>query len=158
MEYAAILIGVLLISPFVLKLASSQKKEIKRQLRIIFLILLSYQILSGLLNWETFQGSGRSGFELALAYPNSYLWLFFAVAIVQAIILSLKKQTLYTLATVANFANTVIFFAAMIRVSNLLGQQIVSLASIGAIFAVLIGNVVGLVLINKDRNLLAKYT
>lgn len=157
MEYAAILIGVLLISPFVLKIALSQNKKTKNNLRLIFLGLLAFQVLSGFFNWETFRGPGRSGFELALALPNSYLWVFFAVTIAQTVILLLKKQMLDTLTVVLNFANTVIFFTAMILISKTSSQQIVSLASIGVIFMVLTGNVIGLTLINKNQKLLAKY-
>jgi len=45
----------------------------------------------------------------------------------------------------------------MIRLSSFLGFQAVSLASIGTVFLVLIGNVLGLAFINKDKNLLKKY-
>ena len=152
-EYTVILISVLLFSPFILKIASSKNKKTKLNLRIIFLILLTFQILAGFLNWETFRGQGRSGFELASIYPTSYLWLFFAVAAFQAVMLLTKKQVLDTLAVVFNFLNTIIFFAAMARVSNLAGQQIVSWANVGVIFAILGGNIVGLALINKKANL-----
>lgn len=157
MEYAVILAAVLIISPFVLKIASSQDKKTKQNLRIIYLILLAFQILLGLLNWETLTGQGRSGFELAISYPNSYLWLFFVVTFIQIILLLLKKHSLDTSAVILNFANTIIFFITMISISKILGQQIVSLANIGTIFTVLTGNVVGLVLVNIDKNLLKKY-
>lgn len=157
MEYAVILIGILLVSPFILKIASSQNKKGKDNLRIIFLSLLAVQVISGLFNWETFQGTGKSGLELALAYPNSYLWIFFAVSVVQFLLLTTKKPIFYTVSVVLNFVNTIMFFAGMIILSNILGKQIVSFVSIGVIFVVLIGNVVGLTLINKDRNLFKKY-
>lgn len=157
MGYVVILIGVLLISPFVLKIASSQNKKTKYNLRVIFLALLTSQLLSGLLNWETFSGPGRSGFEFALAYPSSYLWLFFVISFVQLLFLIIKKSNLDTVSVVVNFINTIVFFAGMIILSNILGKQTVSLTSIGVIFLVLIGNVVGLMLINKDSRLLRKY-
>lgn len=153
MEYALILVVVLLISPFTLHLAASQKKKTKQSLRVLFLILLSLELILGFFNWETFKGSGKTGFELALGYTGSYLWLFFITALIQMMLLLLKKSILDTITVVLNFINTILFFAAMIILSNLLGKQVVSLVSIGVIFAVLIGNVVGLILVNKDSNL-----
>lgn len=45
----------------------------------------------------------------------------------------------------------------MIKLSNILGFQAVSFASIVAVFLVLLGNIIGLTFINKDKNLLKKY-
>lgn len=157
MEYTVILIAVLLLSPLVLKIASSQDKKTKRNLRFLYLILLASQIMLGFLNWETFQSSGRSGFELALTYPSSFLGLFFAISFIQVVLLLFKQHTLDILSVVLNFINTALFIAAMIIISNILGKQIVNLASIAAIFVVLSNNVVGLVLINQDKNLLKKH-
>ena len=41
----------------------------------------------------------------------------------------------------------------MIRVSAVLGFQAVSFASVGTVFLMLIGNVIALVFINKDKNI-----
>lgn len=155
LTYVIILAVVLLISPFVLKIASSQKKNDKQQLKFILLFLLSAQILLGFLNWENFS-SGRSGFELALSYPNSLLGLFFIISLLQIIFLIINKS-LNSLAVILNFLNSILIFVGMIKLSNLLGFQAVSFASIGAVFLALTGNVIGLAFINKDKNLLKKY-
>lgn len=150
--YVIILAAVLLISPFVLKTASSQNKRSKQQLKILFLFILSAQIILGFLNWENFT-SGRSGFELSFDFPNSLLGLFFLISTFQIFLLSTSKS-FSTLAVILNFINTILIFTGMIRLSSILGFQAVSLASIGAVFLVLTGNVLGLVWINKDKNLL----
>lgn len=153
--YIIILAAVLVISPFVLTLASSQGKKTKKQLKFIFLAILSAQILLGFLNWENFS-VGRSGLEFSLAYPDSLLGLFFIIALLQVIFLVIGKS-LNTVVVVLNFINSFLIFMGMIRLSNLLGFQAVSFAAIGAVFLVLTGNVVGLAFINKDQNLLKKY-
>lgn len=158
MEYTVIIIAVLLLSPFILKIATSQNKKTKYNLRIILLVLLGLQLLAGFLNWEVLKGFGRSGFELSLTFPSSYLWLFFAISFIQFLLLVIKKPALDITSVILNFINTAIFFAGMIMLSNLLGRQVVSFASISTIFAVLIGNVAGLMLINKDNNLFKKYS
>ena len=56
-----------------------------------------------------------------------------------------------------NFVNTVVFLFGIIRASDIVGEQLVSFFNIGAVFAVLIGNVIGLMFINKDKGLIAKY-
>lgn len=145
----------MLVSPFVLSLASKQDKKHKVALRGIFLSILMVQILLGFLNWENFT-SGRSGFELSLTYPNSFLGFFFLVSILQFTLLLVNKS-LYTLAVVFNFINTILVFIDMIKLSNILGFQAVSFASIGAVFLVLFGNIIGLSFINKDKNLFNKY-
>lgn len=157
MEYVIILAVVLLVSPFVIRIAGSQKKEVKNKTRLVFLSLLFLQIISGFLNWETFKGPGRSGFELVLTYPNSYLGMFFILSLVQLILLIFKQSSLDTLSVVLNFVNTIVIFAGMILLSAILGFQAVSLASVGAVFSVLIGNIVALAFINKDKNILKKY-
>lgn len=151
--YVIILAAVLVISPFVLSLAASQRKEAKQQLKFILLSLLSAQFLLGFLNWENMT-SGRSGFELSLTYPSSMLGLFFILSLLQIVILFTKFTTLIV---AANFLNSIIIFTGMIRLSNILGFQIMSLPSILAIFLVLIGNVLSLAYINKDKNILKKY-
>lgn len=155
LTYLIILVAVLAISPFVLKLASSQKKETKRQLKFILLGLLSAQILLGFLNWENFT-SGRSGFELSLTYLNSFIIFFFIISLLQIIFLMIDKS-FYKFVVILNFVNTILIFIGMIRLSSILGFQLVSLASIGAVFLLLIGNVAGLAFINKDKTLLKKY-
>lgn len=153
-----ILVAVLTIvlSPFVLKLASGQDKKTKSNLRLIFLLILAVQFFSGFLNWETLTQTGRSGFELSLAYPGSFLGLFFIISLLQITLLSFNKS-FNILVVVLNFVNSFIIFAGMIRISSFLNYQAVSFASIGAVFLALIGNVVGLTFINKDKNLLKKY-
>lgn len=153
--YLIILAAVLIISPFVLRLASNQKKEIKQQLKNVLLFVLSAQILLGFLNWENF-AQGRNGFELAFTYPNSFLGLFFVISVFQILLLVINTS-FNTLMVTLNFINSVLIFIAMIRLSNILGYQPISLASVGAVFLVLIGNVVALVYINKDKNILKKY-
>lgn len=153
--YIIILAVVLIISPFILRLASSQKRETKQQLKFIFLFILSAQLFLGFLNWENFT-SGRSGLELSFAYPTSFLGLFFIISTLQ-ILLLLFSKSFNTLVVVLSFINSVLIFLGMVRLSNILGFQIVSFASIGVVFLALIGNIVGLVFINKDKNLLAKY-
>ncbi|MDO8570191.1 MAG: hypothetical protein Q7R97_01230 [Candidatus Daviesbacteria bacterium] len=155
--YIIILAVVLVISPFVLKLATNQGKKAKQSLRSVFILIIFAQILLGFLNWETFKGMGRNGFELSLTYPDSFLGLFFIISIIQIFLLLINKS-FTTLVVVLNFLNTFLIFVGMIRLSNILGYQVASLVSIGTVFLVLIGNVVGLVLINKDKNLLKKYS
>lgn len=155
--YLIILVGVLIISPFVLKLSINQGEKTKQNLKYAFIFIILAQILLGFLNWETFKGMGRNGFELSITYPNSFLGLFFIVSIIQILLLLINKS-FNTLVVVLNFLNTFLIFIGMIRLSNMLGYQVASLASIATVFLVLIGNVVGLVLINKDKNLLKKYS
>ncbi|MBI2595116.1 hypothetical protein HYW46_00075 [Candidatus Daviesbacteria bacterium] len=156
MEYIFILAAVLLISPFVLRFASKQDKKTKLKTKTIFLSILIMQLVLGFFDWESFTGFGRNGFELSFSYPNSLLGLFFIVVAVQIILLLISKS-FSTLVVVLNFAGSIIIFAGMIRLSNILGFQAVSFASVLAVFAVLLGNVAGLVWINKDRNLFRKY-
>ena len=155
LSYVIILAAVLVISPFVLKFASKQDQKTKQQLKFVFLILLAAQIILGFFNWENFT-SGRNGFDLSLAYPNSLLGLFFITSFIQIILLTINKS-FNTLVAVLNFINTVLIFTGMIRLSSILGFQAVSLSSIGTVFLVLFGNVVALAFINKDQNLLKKY-
>lgn len=153
--YLFILVAVLVISPFILRLAQSQKQAVKQQLKLVYILILSAQIIFGFLNWENFS-VGRSGFELSLAYPSSLLGLFFIISAVQILAL-LTYRSFNTQVVTLNFLNTVLIFIGMIRLSNILGFQAVSFASIGAVFLVLLGNVLGLALVNKDKNLLKKY-
>lgn len=153
--YIIILVAVLVFSPFVLKLASNQGKKTKQNLKSFFIFFLSAQILLGFLNWENFS-TGRNGFELALTYPQSFLSLFFIVSIIQLSLLLLSEK-FYTKTVILNFLNSIIFLTAMIRLGQITSFQPVSFANISAIFAVLIGNVIGLIFINKDKNILNKY-
>lgn len=155
MPYLIIIVVVLIISPFILRLAQSQKKEIKRKLKLVLLILLITQIILGFLNWENFT-SGRSGFELSLIFLNSLLGLFFVISILQIFLLTFSKS-FNVLIILLNFINSFLIFIGMIRLSSILGFQAVSFASIGAVFLVLIGNIIGLSFINKDKHLLRKY-
>lgn len=125
-------------------------------LKLFFILILASQVFLGFLNWENFQNSGMSGYELAIAYPASLLGLFFGLSLFQIILLVLNKS-FNRLVVVLNFISSVLIFVGMIQTSNILGVQAVSFASIGAVFLVLMGNVVGLAFINKDKNLLKKY-
>lgn len=156
MSYLIIIVVVLIVSPFILKLAQSQKKEVKRNLKNLLLSILVIQISLGILNWENFTNTGRSGFELSLAYLNSLLILFFIISILQVILLLVNKS-FSKLVVILNFINSALLFIGMIRLSNILGSQIVSLPSVGTVFLVLTGNIISLVYINKDKNLLKKY-
>lgn len=153
--YLIILAAVLVISPFILKLASKQTPKNKQKLRVFLLLILSTQIILGFLNWENFT-VGRTGFELSLAYPNSFLGFLFIISAIQVILLILNKS-FNTLIVILNFFNTVLIFIGMSRLSNILDFQAASFASVGAVFLILTGNVVGLAFINKDNNLLKKY-
>lgn len=156
-SYLIILIAVLFISPFVLKLASNQKKETKQQLKWILLFILSAQILLGFLKWTKTGIFLRSGFEIANSFPGSLLVLFFIISALQILLILLNTERTNLLAAILNFINTVLIFVAMIRLSNILGYQVVNIAPVSTVFLVLIGNIFALVFINKDKNLLKKY-
>lgn len=132
-----ILVAILtiLLSPFVLKIASKQDKKAKQNLKYIFLTILLSQIILGFL---------------------SGLQLFLVISVIQ-ILLLLMSKSFNTIVVALNFINSVLIFVEMIRLSSSLGYQVVSLPSIGAVFLVLVGNVVGLGFINRDKNLLGKY-
>lgn len=139
--YVVIIAAVLVISPFVLRLAASQKTETKQQLKNIWTLMLSTQILLGFLNWKSFGAAG--------------LGLFLVISLIQLLMLLTNKYL--KLVVLLNFINSILIFVAMIQISNKLGYQVVSFESIGSVFLVLLGNVVALAHINKDKNLLAKY-
>ena len=147
----------LILSPFILILASRQDKSTKSKIRLILLAFLILELLLGFLNWESLAKEGRSGYQLALSYRWSFLFLFFVLTLFQAIILTFGRRFLDILATIVNFANTIVLFIALILLSNILGYQAVSWANLGTIFLVLFANIAGLVLINKDSNLLSKF-
>lgn len=155
-SYTFILVAIFILSPFILAYASKQDKKTKHNLKYIFLTILLYQILLGFLNWESFKGTGRSGFELSFAYPGSFLGLFFIITLLQITLLFLNKS-FNTMVAALNFINSIVIFIGMIRISSSLGYQAVSFASVGAVFIVLVGNVITLVFINKDKNLIKKY-
>lgn len=125
----------LLLSPFVLRLALNQRKETKQNLKSVFILILSIQIVLGFL----------TGIQL-----------FLVVSTIQ-IILLLTSKSFNTTVIVLNFINSMVIFMEMINMSKEAGYQIFSLPAIGAVFMVLIGNVFGLVYINKDKNLMKKY-
>ena len=141
MEYILIMVFVLILSPFVLKIALSQKKETKKQLINNLLFILFVQVILCFLNWKSFGTVG--------------LGLFLIISVCQLLMLILNKYS--KLIVSLNFINSVLIFVAMIKLSNQLGYQVTSFESIGSVFLVLFGNVVGLAFINKDKNLLAKY-
>jgi len=154
--YFVILVVVALLSPFLISTASKQGKKHKNRLLHFCLLILTAQILLGLLNWETFEGPGRTGFGLAQAFPNSLLWTFFTISAAQIALLLSGKPGLTTVAVVLNFCNSILFFMGMIRISDSLGTQIFSIPAVACTFLVLIGNIAGLTLINKDRKLISK--
>ncbi len=148
----------LLLAPFILKVAVKQDKKIKSVLRsVVWITILSLQLLLGFFNWERFNEIERSGFELSLTYYNSFLWLFFLLTIIQIILLLTKRRVFDITSLILNAINVFVFFFSVITISRIVGYQIVSLWSIVAIFLVLIGNVVGLMLVNKDSKLLSNY-
>lgn len=151
-----VVILTIVLSPFILIIASNQNKNVKNKLRLVFFCILAVQIILGFFNWENFKELGRSGYELALNFPQSYLGFVFVISLLQ-IILILINKSFTTLAVVLNFINTILIFIAMSRLSSNLGFQAVSLSSIGAVFLILIGNVVALAFINKDKNIFKKY-
>lgn len=144
--YLVILVGVLIISPFVLKLAINQEDKAKQSLRSLFILILFTQIILGFFD----------GFKFSLTYPNSLLGLFFIITTIQILLLLINKS-FNTLIVILNFLNTFLIFIGMIRLSSILGYQVANLASIATVFLVLIGNVIGLIFINRDKNLLKKY-
>ena len=134
--YPAILVLTILLSPFILSLASNQGKKAKQSFKLLFISILSFQIFLGYLNWEN------------IPYHSLYLGLFFFISILQVALL-LKNESFNSATVILNFANTILIFTGMFEVSKILGYQVVSLPSIGSVFLVLLGNVVGLVFINK---------
>lgn len=129
--YVIILAAILLISPFVLKIASKQDKKTKQNLKFWFIAMLSAQIILGF-----FVG----------------VKLFLAISFIQILLLIINKS-FNTLVVVLNFINSVVIFAEMINMSKEAGYQIFSLPAIGAVFLVLISNVLGLTYINRNNNL-----
>ena len=152
-----ILPAVILLGGLVLSWAARQDKKAKNRFRQIFLALILGSLISGFFNWETFTGYGRSGFALSWQYPQSLLFIFFFVALIGFILLLLRRNWADVVAVVLSVANTVVFFASLMRLASTIGFQPFSYANVAALFAVLIGNVIGLMLINKDKNLLAKF-
>lgn len=154
MAYNLIIFFTLLISLLVISLASKQGKKNKNRIKNVLLLILICQIILGFFNWENFS-TGKSGFRLSLSHPNSLLGLLFVVTAIQ-ILLLLKNKSLNTAVTL-NFVNTVLIFIAMARLSTILGYQAVSPASMGTAFLILLGNIIGLIFINKDKYLQKKY-
>jgi len=154
-----VLVAILtiLLSPFILKLASKQDQKAKQNLKYIFIAILSCQILLGFLNWVPVIG-WVNGFSLAIIYPVSFLWAFFAISLLQIILIVINVQKLNILIVTLNFINSVLIFVSLNLTSRILGFQIFSIPAVFCVFLVLFGNIVGLALINKDKNLLKKYS
>src|SRR3989344_869055 len=148
---------IVLISPIILSLAARQEKKVKQKLRYIFQI--SLVIIAGLafLNWETQEPGGRNAFALSSDFQSIFFWLFLGITFGQIIILHLKTYKFDVLATIGNVFATFLFFASAISISNAIGQSLVSAAVITTALTVLVNNVIGLVLVNKDPNLLSKF-
>ena len=151
--YLIIIIGILVFSPLAIIIAARTDKKTKRILRFSLLALLIIQIVSGFVNWESSSALGRSGIALAAAYPSSLLGLFFIISFVQAGLLLLREHWALVTITVLNFVNTVVFFIGVISLEKIRGIEVFSYFALGAVFAVLIGNVVSLLLVNRDKNL-----
>ena len=151
--YLVILVGVLVLSPLAIVIAARTDKKTKRILRVCLLALFAVQIVSGLFNWESFSTVGRSGIALAITYPSSLLGLFFIISLVQAGLLLLRKHWALVTTAVLNFVNTVVFFIGVVSLEKIRGIEVFSYFALGAIFAVLVGNVVSLLLVNRDKNL-----
>ena len=131
--YTLILIAVLIISPFALTLAEKQDKKTKSRLKYIFLFLLIAQIILASFNWQM-------------------LLLFLAISLLQFFLL-LKKPS--PAVVILNFINTFVLFITMVRLSRPVGN-LANLAIITAAFLVLTNNVIGLLLINKEKGLKLK--
>lgn len=155
--YWIILPALILLGGLVIGLAARQDKKAKDRFRQIFLALVLGTLVSGFFDWETFTGQGRSGFALSWQYLQSFLLIFFFVAFLQFVLLLLRRYFADVIAIVLSVVNTVMFFVSLMRLAGTLGFQPFSYANVVALFAVLIGNVVGLMLVNKDKNLLAKF-
>lgn len=128
--YTIILIAVLIISPFAIGLAEKQDKRTKSRLKNIFLFLLLAQIALASYNWQL-------------------LLLFLAISLLQ-FVLFLKKPS--QTVVVINFINTLVLFITMARLDRPIGN-LNNLAAIAAAFVVLINNVLGLLLINREKKL-----
>lgn len=148
---------VILVAPIILTVASKQQKSAKQKLRIVFQVSLTIILALSFLNWETQSPGGRNAFMLATSFQNIFLWLFLASTFLQIALLSFKKYQFDLMATVAGLVSTFLFFAAAITISNTLGRSIVSPALITTAMIVIVNNVLGLALVNRDSNLLAKY-
>lgn len=149
LSYSIILLGTLICSPFVLKIAMRQDNQTKFRLKAIFLILLVAEILLDFSNWESFDPASRSGIALALAYPQSLLGIFFGLTLVQLLLLATESYV--HIAVLLNGINSVLIFVALRNVSQLMDKQIVSLASVAVVFLVLASNVVGLAFLHKNK-------
>lgn len=139
------------LSPLALSLAANQSPKTKSILRAIFISLLTLEILFGFLGWDT-NLPENTGFRLALL-SKSLLPTFFSTTSVQILLLLLKREVLDEVSIFLNFTNTIVFFLAMISASNLLGYEVFGLVPVAEAFLVLLGNVIGLTLINQDRQI-----
>jgi len=148
---------VILIAPLVLIIASRQNKSAKQKLRTVFQISLGAIIALSFLNWETQNPGGRNAFMFAVSFQNIFLWLFLASTFLQIALLSFKKYQFDLMVTVTGLVSTFLFFAATITISNAISRSIVSPALITTAMIVIVNNVLGLALVNRDSNLLAKY-
>ena len=131
--YALIVIAVLSVFPFAIRLAEKQDKKTKSHLKNILLLLLLGEIILATPNWQL-------------------LYLFLAISLLQFILL-LKKPS--RLVVFLNFINTFILFITMARLSQPIGN-LTNLLAIATAFLVLVGNVIGLLLINNEKRLILK--
>ena len=157
-SFALLILPVtILISPIILSLASKQESKVKQKLRYVFQISLVIIIALAFFNWETQGPGGRNAYLLASDFKSVFLWLFIAVTFVQLILLQFRKYKFDLATTIANLVATFLFFASAITISNTIGKSLVSPAIITTAMTVLINNVLGLTLINKDPNLITNF-
>lgn len=69
----------------------------------------------------------------------------------------INTKKLNALIVVLNLINSVLIFVSLNLTSRILGFQIFSIPPVTTVFLVLFGNIIGLTLINQDKNLLKKY-
>ena len=131
--YLFVLIAVCAISPFAISIAQKQDKKTKSHLKNIFLFLLISQIILSLLN-------------------RTVLPFFLVISLIQVVLLFFAQ----TPTVILNLANTFYFFLTMAQLER--GQNNLSPnpLAIAIAFILLFNNVMGLLLINKEKRLVIK--
>lgn len=132
--YTLILIATLIISPLAVTLAQKQDKKTKSRLKNIFLLILISQLILGLPSWKA-------------------LSLFLIISLAQ-IFLLIRKTPPQAPVVLLNFINTFVFWATMIRLEQKPINNSPNLIGIAIAFIVLTGNLIGLLLINRDKRLM----
>lgn len=132
--YTLILAAILIISPFAIGLAQKQDKGTKSRLKNIFLLILVSQLILGLLSWKA-------------------LSLFLLISLIQIFLLT-RKISHQTPVVLLSFINTLVFWTTMIRLDQNQISNSTNLVGIAIAFIILLGNVIGLLLINRDKRLM----